>query len=151
MGEQEKRLKILVILGILIISVVIAIASAADPAATTIQAENAIVWITPTSTFAYKSVIDFVDFATYPEKYEGRHVVFNCQVFNITSNQEFQCYLDDGESVAAVHTSKTFGDIYKGDKLTISGTGRGEQCGTNAFGAKLCYSGVEADKYDHLP
>lgn len=148
-----KKLTILVILCVLILSVIACGGSGnSDPVAATMQAaEKATERAKPTPTIAYEGITNFVDFATYPEKYDGKHLKFDCEVFNIISNKEFQCYLDDGESIAYIHVSKTFGDIYEGDKLAISGTGYGKQCGTNAFGAKLCYSGVEADKYDKLP
>ena len=147
-----KKLTILVILSVLILSAIACGSGISDPVTATIQAqEKATERAKPTPTIVYEGITDFVDFATYPEKYKGKHLIFNCKVFNITSNKEFQCHLDDGESIAYVHVSKTFGDIYEGDKLTVSGTGYGKQCGTNAFGAKLCYSGVEADNYDKLP
>jgi len=146
-----KRLKILVILSILILSAT-ACGGNSDPVPATIQAaEKATERAKPTPTIAYEGITDFVDFATYPEKYDGKHVVFNCEVFNIINNQGFQCHLNGGENVAYIHTTKPFGNIYDGDTLAIAGTGIGKQCGTNAFGAKTCFTSVEADNYSKTP
>lgn len=89
--------------------------------------------------------VDWRDFNTYPEKYEKKTIKLTCRVFNVISNDQFQCYYPGTYDAFFVLSVEEFDDIYENSYLTIYGVGAGEHCGKNAFGAEICQPLVVAD------
>lgn len=82
--------------------------------------------------------VDWRDFNTYPDKYEGKTIKLTCRVFNVLSNEQFQCYYPGTYDAYFVVSLEEFDDIYENSYLTIYGVGAGEHCGTNAYGGEIC-------------
>jgi len=89
--------------------------------------------------------VDWRDFSTYPEKYEDEFIKLTCRVFNVISNEQFQCYYPGTYDAYFVVSLEAFDDIYDNSYLTIYGVGAGEHCGTNAYGAEICQPLVFAE------
>lgn len=78
------------------------------------------------------------EIATYPDKYQGQNIRVSGTIFNINSDTEFQIYLSGTSDAAYIVLRNPMSGVYKGDYLTIYGTGAGTNCGQNAFGATIC-------------
>lgn len=89
--------------------------------------------------------VDWKDFDTYPDKYKGEFVKLTCRVFNVISNDQFQCWYPGTYEAFFVLSVEEFDDIYEDNYLTVYGVGGGEHCGTNAFGGQVCSPIVVAD------
>ncbi len=83
--------------------------------------------------------IQWRDFITYPEKYDGNKIRINCRVFNIVkSSKHIQCYVPGTYEAFYVKFTDSFDDIYENNILTIYGTGDGLECFTNTMGNQIC-------------
>jgi PBP1b-binding outer membrane lipoprotein LpoB len=78
------------------------------------------------------------DFITYPENYKGKRITLSCRIFNIVDNSVIQCYADGTYEAFYVEMTKSFSGLYEHDMISIYGTGGGEKCFDNAYGATIC-------------
>jgi hypothetical protein len=83
--------------------------------------------------------VQWRDFITYPEKYEGERIKLGCRVFNVVkSSRHIQCYVSGTYEAFYVKFKDSFDDIYEDSYLTIYGTGDGLECFTNTMGNQVC-------------
>lgn len=97
---------------------------------------------------AYRATTDYLasfeqvqwrDFITYPEKYEGDKIKIGCRVFNVVNNSKhIQCYVAGTYEAFYVKFRDSFDDIYEDAYLTIYGTGDNVECFTNTMGNQVC-------------
>lgn len=101
-------------------------------------------WQTQTAVAIRKSTLEKYEqvnnkeFATYPDNYKSKFIKVGCNVFNVISNEQFQCWIPSTNDAFFVISVDKFNDIYENDRLTLYGMGAGEHCGTNAFGGSVC-------------
>ena len=91
--------------------------------------------------------VDWRDFITYPEKYNSEYIKLTCRVFNVVSNEQFQCYFPGTYEAYIVETKEEYDDIYEDSWLTLYGVGKGQDCFSNAYGAQICQPLVLVDFY----
>lgn len=84
------------------------------------------------------STVNAKDLITYPDNYKYKKIKFPCKVFNVITKSQFQCYIEDSYDSVFIITDQDYSGLYEDDKITVYGTGYGEHCGKNAFGAKIC-------------
>ena len=83
--------------------------------------------------------VQWKDFITYTDKYDGKKIRINCRVFNIVkSSNHIQCYVPGTYEAFYVKFTDSFDDIYDNNVLTIYGTGDGLECFTNTMGNQTC-------------
>lgn len=83
--------------------------------------------------------VQWRDFITYPDKYEGQKIRLGCRVFNVVkSSKHIQCYVSGTYEAFYVKFKDSFDDIYEDSYLTIYGTGGGLECFTNTMGNQVC-------------
>ncbi len=89
------------------------------------------------------------EFITYPKNYENKLIKLNCKVFNVISDDQFQCWIPGTYDSYFVFSANKYNDIYEDDILKILAVGAGEHCGKNAFGGEVCQPIVVMDSYIH--
>jgi hypothetical protein len=83
--------------------------------------------------------VQWRDFITYPDKYEGKKIKIGCRVFNVVkSSKHIQCYVSGTYEAFYVKFKSSFDDIYEDSYLTIYGMGDGLECFTNTMGNQVC-------------
>lgn len=129
-------LKILAI--IFVVFIVIKICGGSNKPSTTKVVPTKVVPTLDWDKSSYAMQSNTKDFATYPDDYRGKKIAIRCEVFNIINKSQFQCWTLDDRDAVIVATREDFSALYKDDEITVYGIGGGENCGTNAFGAKVC-------------
>ncbi len=82
--------------------------------------------------------VNWRDFITYPDQYQGKKITISCRVFNVVSTKELQCYVSGTYEAFYVKMKGSFTGIYKDTTLIIYGTGNGEECFDNTYGGHIC-------------
>jgi hypothetical protein len=82
--------------------------------------------------------VSWRDFITYPDQYQGKKITISCRVFNVVSTKEIQCYVSGTYEAFYVTMKDSFTGIYEDTTLKIYGTGNGQKCFENSYGAQIC-------------
>jgi hypothetical protein len=81
--------------------------------------------------------VDPGSLVAYPDDYIGKLISVSGTVFNINNHTEFQMYVGDSYDPVYIITSDSV-TLSKDQVVKVYGTDEGQNCGTNALGAKIC-------------
>jgi hypothetical protein len=96
---------------------------------------------TATEIASYKEIY-WKELVTYPDKHIGEKVIVRGEIFHVISDSEFQMYVSGTYNAAWVTMMDSYTGIYEDTSAVVYGVIYGTQCGTNAFGAKICQPAI---------